>query len=48
MKENERNKSGFLKYITEKANKQISGKKQTMGEENYKACQYKISSIGND
>ena len=46
MKENERNK--LFPAITEKANSQISAKKQTMGEENYKAFQYKISSRRNN
>ena len=47
MKENERNKLLFS-AITEKANNQISAKKQTMGEENYKVFRYKISSRRNN
>ena len=46
MKENERNKR--FSAITEKDNNQISLKKQLIGEENYKAFQYKIPSRGNN
>ena len=46
MRENERNT--MISAKTEKANNQISAKKQTMGEENYKAFQYEIPSRRNN